>query len=817
MTTRTHDGNITEIPNSQLYPNSRLVIDNPSCQPVRYETWNWRADIITHAHADHMGDRKTGMRKKWRERKVYCSKMTSRLIRAKFRGPPASWFITPELDTVFDIVLSPCGDVGSQVNPTNCDPDDMVENKAEIKAVFLDAHHIDGSVMVLISHDNKLVFHSGDFRWDDSMMEKIRRAKQLLGFERDAPVANMYLDATFFHPGLNFNKRKTSFRLFKEKLEEMERTGEFNPMKSKIYVRSGSLGPDWLLGKLLQYWEQERKCKWKIYFVSKSGWKQRVFLDYLRILPLTANYVADKEEEATIIALDYRKKHDASAWHEYYFSRTDGKKGSGNVFLWPSVLGYIINKDTTLGLSEKMRREYPKDIHKSLDRAPENFIGIWHLLYSSHSNFIETQNLVEYIRPKNVVPIGGPVNRKDDSFEGLRSTNHCAMHLSKFMYKEPEKSLRDRGASRKRSRAGSYQSTRPSKKHVNAKSKGWRKWPVHVGGVGITDIKKKWGERYRVVKHPKNGGCRSRSGDMGSSIVLDAVKQRSINITDNSSTFFHIERGESIDIQAAVNTTEVRSPVLKIVNAESDEFHTEDHDPQVSLNFEIVKIETNIPSIPTPKLEIVKIATSILPVSALNQSCVSFDKYWNCEPDLSVYRTVLKKRWRRSGWILGHFEKWCAVDVIRLKRIVDALEVKVVRKCKDARWIVLPMNCPTVSKVPIRKYVEHFQRKLIKLRWAADNKRRWIVSTNLLQYIYNRVRSDEELLEEEFPLPVWENGDLSQEFAEELFGRQHNQTNVSTEEFELSNLPRQDLEQRYSFAGEEKEEVAIALKIQKDV
>jgi len=486
MTTKIHDGNLPNIPG--------LVVDSPGFKPEsKNYNWDFRCDIVTHAHMDHLHGLESWRSKAERRLKqvIYCSDITRQFIQAKFLGPPDDWFICPKLGEPFDLRFTPADfttALPSQSFGGSMSTIGLERPDEPPRAIFLDAHHISGSVMILIAYGGKLIFHSGDFRWHDSMREKIRDAKHKLGFSSQDPVANCYLDLTFCHKNCNFQRRRTSIRLITNVIEKLKRNGNFK----KLYMRWSCLGSDMILGHLAKHFG------WKIFFKTHLEDRRKQFNKWLQIMDHTRPHMTNSEDEATIIALDWARKGDRRQWewNKHYCNGPGREKREGNVFVLPVALRFIM-KAPDMDEMNPIRPEIirPKDIWNA--RGANELAGQHLMFFSSHANFEETRKLVAEIRPKNITPISDPCERDgvDLKKKDYGSLTYCKEIFSDLYAKgdgpptppgvKTKKKKRKRGSES----GGSSQPPRrkSKKKHPpiqNPAPKSWRKWAAVQGGPG---------------------------------------------------------------------------------------------------------------------------------------------------------------------------------------------------------------------------------------------------------------------------------------------------------------------------------------------
>jgi len=147
--------------------------------------------FLTHCHEDHL----RGLSTTWNYGKIYTSRLSKNLIVNKF----------PNLkDLVVDLEL---------------DEEHWIytdENKKEgVMVTLMDAYHCPGAIMFLFKGKMGTVLHTGDFRFDDKMLEnehlcpKEKANVTMRGITVD--IDYLHLDNTFANPEYDFPSREEAY------------------------------------------------------------------------------------------------------------------------------------------------------------------------------------------------------------------------------------------------------------------------------------------------------------------------------------------------------------------------------------------------------------------------------------------------------------------------------------------------------------------------------------------------------------------------------------------------------------------------------
>lgn len=138
--------------------------------------------FLTHFHSDHYG----GLSKHFSYGNIYCSPATCSLVKLKL-NVPSRYLHALSLD---------------QKHTVMCDG-------VPVEVTLTDANHCPGAVLILFQFPNsgtnnganKIVLHTGDFRFDTNMLETSRMLRQLASEPlRNSKQLVVYLDTTYCDP-----------------------------------------------------------------------------------------------------------------------------------------------------------------------------------------------------------------------------------------------------------------------------------------------------------------------------------------------------------------------------------------------------------------------------------------------------------------------------------------------------------------------------------------------------------------------------------------------------------------------------------------
>ncbi|CAK8677897.1 unnamed protein product [Clavelina lepadiformis] len=135
--------------------------------------------FLTHMHTDHT----CGLSSSWK-RPIYCTHITSKLLKHKFNISPTFIKALEENETHF------------------------IENgHFSVTVSVIPANHCMGSCMFLFQTDNKQILYTGDFRFDEELPQSLEI------FLKGPPIDTLYLDNTYCEPVCSHPSREEAIEM----------------------------------------------------------------------------------------------------------------------------------------------------------------------------------------------------------------------------------------------------------------------------------------------------------------------------------------------------------------------------------------------------------------------------------------------------------------------------------------------------------------------------------------------------------------------------------------------------------------------------
>jgi DNA cross-link repair 1B protein len=135
--------------------------------------------FLTHLHADHT----RGISKNWNNGIIYCSEVTMRLFKHKFKEMSISSRVLRSLELGVPHAV-------------------QLSHSMPATVTLVDANHCPGAVMVVLEVQGRCVLHTGDFRWQANMAQ----LPCLMGKN----IHTVFLDCTYAKPQFLFPPREAA-------------------------------------------------------------------------------------------------------------------------------------------------------------------------------------------------------------------------------------------------------------------------------------------------------------------------------------------------------------------------------------------------------------------------------------------------------------------------------------------------------------------------------------------------------------------------------------------------------------------------------
>ena len=297
--------------------------------------------FLTHLHADHT----RGLSKNWNNGTIYCSEITMRLFKHKFKDLSISSRVLRSLELGVPHAV-------------------QLSNSMPATVTLVDANHCPGAVMVILEVQGRCVMHTGDCRWHASMA--------LLPCLLDKSIHTLFLDCTYAKPQFLFPSRE----LAAAQVVSLAR----KHAQHIVYIAVDTLGKEELLVALAQALNEK-------VFVSLDRFLRMSLCDFNMGLFTTI------AEKTRIRTMDRRL-----LTRQFIQSQQQALACIGIV-----PTGWSL---------EQAEQGAPSEIQTNFYTVP----------YSLHSSYGELVDLVQRVKPKQIVPTS------DNEAGGLESCSALCRH-----------------------------------------------------------------------------------------------------------------------------------------------------------------------------------------------------------------------------------------------------------------------------------------------------------------------------------------------------------------------------------------------------
>lgn len=312
-------------PKYKVIENSLLAVD-----AFRYgEISHVDNYFLTHFHADHY----IGLRKKF-QHKIYLSEITAKLVKV-FIGVADEYLNIVHVDVPFYL--------------------------DDVRIIPLDANHCPGALLFLFQFpDGRNVLHTGDFRANDKMVEKLLEFNCI-------NLDLLYLDTTYLHTKRRMPPQEESIAFL---LENVQKYLESN-IGEKFLILVGA----YLIGKEKVWMSIAEKFNFKV-FLEKERYKafKEICTCSLEFYNFFKKYITLDENEADIRVV--------SMMQIFYPNLRDFL--SENQDSYNTILGVIASG-------------------WEMQKYSSGRIAILHVQYSEHSSYDELENFVIKTHPQSVI------------------------------------------------------------------------------------------------------------------------------------------------------------------------------------------------------------------------------------------------------------------------------------------------------------------------------------------------------------------------------------------------------------------------------
>eukprot|EP01028_Stygiella_incarcerata_P007219 TRINITY_DN29709_c0_g1_i1.p1 TRINITY_DN29709_c0_g1~~TRINITY_DN29709_c0_g1_i1.p1 ORF type:complete len:452 (-),score=99.22 TRINITY_DN29709_c0_g1_i1:1206-2561(-) len=336
-------------PSAHSVPPTSFIVDQFRCRKIE----KGQIYFLSHFHSDHY----QGIKKSFKDDVIFCSEGTARLVEDMFEIS-SEWIRPMKLEqeyTVYDVASSQL-----------------------VRVTAIDANHCPSSVMFLFKFNTgKSILHTGDMRYDPNVMH---HSSSLKGVVEN--LDDLFLDTTYCDEKYRFPPQELVFKHVDGIVKEFVSTTQ-SKNHTLVMVGSYSLGKEKLIQAVLHAWPGSlvyaaaRRCKW---------WRkvEIPFLDRMTENPTKAGVHVVSMVDASPKGLS-RYAEEMIASYNLLIDQ----------FLIITPTGWAYSPKSPLGKSTS-GSDWTR----------------WSIPYSEHSNFLELQEFVQWLRPKRITPT---VYRKRDS------------------------------------------------------------------------------------------------------------------------------------------------------------------------------------------------------------------------------------------------------------------------------------------------------------------------------------------------------------------------------------------------------------------
>lgn len=310
--------------------------------------------FLSHFHADHYG----GLRKRNLPAgaRVYCSSVTSRLVKALLSIPEA-FIRTFPIGRKFDV------------------PDTGRGPNAGASIWAFDANHCPGAVVLLfyVWSTKRYILHCGDCRFDPRVFDRHEKLSQVV---RAGHLDYLHLDTTYCNPKYVFPHQETVLNQVVEIARQEDRR-----TRGRCLFFFGTYS----IGKEKVFLAVANELKLKIY----TGKRKRSILNMLDLGPRFTDRVVDSPREARVHVISMRELSPDG------LSGYARRNGLNRDFVGRGLA--IVLRPT--GWSFNGSSETPRGKSRADDQAI-----FYNIPYSEHSSFEELHAFVSWSNAARIIP-----------------------------------------------------------------------------------------------------------------------------------------------------------------------------------------------------------------------------------------------------------------------------------------------------------------------------------------------------------------------------------------------------------------------------
>jgi len=374
--------------------------------------WRWKY-FLSHFHGDHY----TKLSATWRAGVIYCSPETAALvIKVLFVKP--SFVTCLSLNTPHMIAC-----------PSVTEKNETLRRVNKFSVTLIDANHCPGAVMFLFElPDGKRYLHTGDFRYQQSMMENVAISR--------GPIDGLFLDTTYANPSIFFPEQAHVIQrvvsLVSQRICEDSIEGDLKGQSIRTLFLIGAYN----IGREKIFLALGESLKLKVY-VDRSRTK---YIDCLRLSSDQRNtFTCDIKSPVHIVPMNFC----GTVWP--YF-----RPNLNSIKAYMEKHGLFMHFKRVLGVMPTGWAN-GSDWNKRHDTFSSGVFEVRLVPYSEHSSLSELKNFVQNLRPKRIIPtVYASPKQRTDILNLLNGNSDKIIQASKqilldFLVKENALSKRTAG------------------------------------------------------------------------------------------------------------------------------------------------------------------------------------------------------------------------------------------------------------------------------------------------------------------------------------------------------------------------------------
>ena len=357
----------------------RLYVDAFRGQYLKKTSDAANTFILSHYHGDHYGNLPRDY-KYVGPALIHCTAVTAALLR-EVHKVPSCFVMEHAYGETFEILVAVSNEEDSSPPPSSSSPSEPV------KITFYDANHCPGAAIILVElEDGTVHLHTGDMRYHEKM-RSYPRLKEAVSKQK---LDLVLLDTTYGNPKHDFVPQEVAIDTIALQVKDLLGSKRSTDGDTLVLLSCYSIGKEKVL------WEVSNRCNQLVYVSARK-------LEMLKCIE------GDDTFSSQIIHRCTREPKDS----DIHVTRM-GLAGEMFPFFRP-------NFRACAEYAQELSRQYKKVVafiptgwadasnwnkKNAVSRGACGGIDIEVRLisYSEHSSFSELQALVEFLKPRKIVP-----------------------------------------------------------------------------------------------------------------------------------------------------------------------------------------------------------------------------------------------------------------------------------------------------------------------------------------------------------------------------------------------------------------------------